>query len=77
MQNRPDLGAPASFTFPKPQRITVGGGTVVALDERFATVGSQDLRVEAGADRTVHRQVTLRTTHRAVSGTVKDCRTAP
>src|SRR5699024_7071890 len=31
-QTRPDLGAPASYTFPKPQRITVGGGTVVAID---------------------------------------------
>ena len=31
-QNRPDLGAPASYTFPKPQRVSVGGGTVVAID---------------------------------------------
>ncbi len=31
-QTRPDLGAPTSYTFPKPQRITVGGGTVVAID---------------------------------------------
>ncbi|WP_017584146.1 M16 family metallopeptidase [Nocardiopsis valliformis] len=31
-QTRPDLGAPASFTFPKPQRVSVGGGTVVAID---------------------------------------------
>ena len=51
--------------------------TVVALDERFATVGSQDLRVPSDGDRTVHRQVTLRTTHRAVSGTVTGCRAAP
>ncbi|RKS10489.1 putative Zn-dependent peptidase [Nocardiopsis sp. Huas11] len=29
---RPDIGTPASYTFPKPQRITVGGGTVVAID---------------------------------------------
>ncbi len=50
--------------------------TVTALDERFAVVGSQDLRIGTSADRTVHRQVTLRTTHRAVSGTVKDCRRA-
>ena len=50
--------------------------TVIALDERFGTVGAQDLRIESGGDRTVHRQVTLRTTHRAVSGTVKDCREA-
>ncbi|WP_159943030.1 MULTISPECIES: pitrilysin family protein [unclassified Nocardiopsis] len=31
-QNRPDLGAAASYTFPKPHRLTVGGGTVVAID---------------------------------------------
>ncbi|CAL9427531.1 hypothetical protein SUDANB121_01999 [Nocardiopsis dassonvillei] len=31
-QNRPDLGTPASYTFPRPERITVGGGTVVAID---------------------------------------------
>ena len=31
-QTRPDLGAPASYTFPEPQRITVGAGTVVAID---------------------------------------------
>ena len=31
-QTRPDLGAAASYTFPKPQRIRVGNGTVVAVD---------------------------------------------
>ncbi|WP_150244585.1 M16 family metallopeptidase [Nocardiopsis quinghaiensis] len=31
-QTRPDLGAAASYTFPKPRRVTVGGGTVVAVD---------------------------------------------
>ncbi|WP_028647563.1 pitrilysin family protein [Nocardiopsis sp. CNT312] len=31
-QTRPDLGAPASYSFPKPQRITVGGGRIVAVD---------------------------------------------
>lgn len=31
-QTRPELGAPASFTFPRPQRVHVGGGTVVAID---------------------------------------------
>ncbi|WP_017589157.1 M16 family metallopeptidase [Nocardiopsis ganjiahuensis] len=31
-QTRPDLGAPASYTFPQPQRIRVGGGTIVAID---------------------------------------------
>ena len=31
-QTRPDLGAVASYSFPKPQRVTVGGGTVVAID---------------------------------------------
>ena len=71
-----DARTVVDFDVRRPEGATVVC-TVVALDERFATVGSQDLRVEAGADRTVHRQVTLRTTHRAVSGTVKDCRTAP
>ncbi|OLT28837.1 peptidase M16 [Nocardiopsis sp. CNR-923] len=31
-QTRPDLGSPASYSFPVPQRVTVGGGTVVAVD---------------------------------------------
>lgn len=31
-QTRPDLGAAASYTFPKPQRVRVGNGTVVAVD---------------------------------------------
>ncbi|WP_435105541.1 M16 family metallopeptidase [Nocardiopsis synnemataformans] len=31
-KSRPDLGAVASYTFPKPRRLTVGGGTVVAID---------------------------------------------
>ncbi|MBR8744810.1 pitrilysin family protein [Nocardiopsis sp. MG754419] len=31
-QTRPDLGAVASYTFPKPQRVRVGNGTVVAVD---------------------------------------------
>ncbi|GAB3737123.1 M16 family metallopeptidase [Nocardiopsis nanhaiensis] len=31
-QTRPDIGAAASYTFPKPQRIRVGGGTIVAID---------------------------------------------
>ncbi|MBB6120763.1 M16 family metallopeptidase [Nocardiopsis algeriensis] len=31
-QTRPELGTPTSYTFPKPRRITVGGGTVVAVD---------------------------------------------
>lgn len=31
-QTRPALGAVPSYTFPKPQRLTVGGGTVVAVD---------------------------------------------
>ncbi|WP_150250655.1 M16 family metallopeptidase [Nocardiopsis deserti] len=31
-KSRPGLGAVASYTFPKPRRLTVGGGTVVAID---------------------------------------------
>lgn len=31
-QTRPDLGTAAPYTFPKPRRLTVGGGTVVAID---------------------------------------------
>ncbi|GAA4893472.1 M16 family metallopeptidase [Streptomonospora salina] len=41
LQTRPDLGAPTPYTFPKPRRLTVGGGTVVAIDvpgQAFASV---------------------------------------
>ncbi|GAA3753131.1 putative Zn-dependent peptidase [Spinactinospora alkalitolerans] len=32
LQPRPTLGAPSPYTFPKPRRLRVGGGTVVAID---------------------------------------------
>ncbi|TDQ46625.1 M16 family metallopeptidase [Actinorugispora endophytica] len=32
LQPRPVLGEPARYTFPKPQRVKAGGGTVVAID---------------------------------------------
>jgi hypothetical protein len=70
-----DATTVVDFDVRRPEGATVVC-TVTALDERFPVVGSQDLRVEAPGDRTVHRQVTLRTTHRAVSGTVKECRRA-
>ncbi|MEU4787745.1 pitrilysin family protein [Nocardiopsis alba] len=31
-QTRPDLGAASSYSFPKPERVRVGNGTVVAVD---------------------------------------------
>ncbi|GAA6526279.1 DUF4307 domain-containing protein [Intrasporangium sp. DVR] len=51
--------------------------TVHALSRDFAVVGSTDVPVElAGAD-SGRRQVTLRTTSRAVTGAVETCVTAP
>ncbi|GAB3457171.1 pitrilysin family protein [Streptomonospora sediminis] len=41
LQTRPVLGAPKSYAFPKPRRLSVGGGTVVAIDvpgQTFASV---------------------------------------
>ncbi|MFC3999657.1 M16 family metallopeptidase [Nocardiopsis sediminis] len=41
LQTRPVPGAPKPYTFPKPQRLRVGGGTVVAIDvpgQQFAAV---------------------------------------
>ncbi|QBI52702.1 M16 family metallopeptidase [Streptomonospora litoralis] len=41
LQTRPVLGDPASYAFPKPRRLAVGGGTVVAIDvpgQTFASV---------------------------------------
>lgn len=32
LQSRPVLGAPKPYTFPRPRRVQVGGGTVVAID---------------------------------------------
>lgn len=50
---------------------------VVALDERFGTVGARDFVLPRGPERAVHRVMTLRTTHRAVSADVKGCRFTP
>ncbi|MDA8370879.1 MAG: pitrilysin family protein [Nocardiopsaceae bacterium] len=41
LQSRPEPGAPQPYTFPKPRRLRVGGGTVVAIDvpgQRFAAI---------------------------------------
>ncbi|WP_046469965.1 M16 family metallopeptidase [Allosalinactinospora lopnorensis] len=32
LQSRPELGPPQPYTFPRPRRLSVGGGTVVAID---------------------------------------------
>lgn len=50
---------------------------VVALDERFAVVGTTPVQVPADGPQTVHREVTLRTTSRPVSADVKNCRATP
>lgn len=46
---------------------------VRALDQGFGVVGSLEVAVPASSERTVHRQVTVRTTTRAVTGTVRTC----
>lgn len=50
---------------------------VTALDEGFGTVGSTSVTVPASTDRSVHQRVTIRTTTRAVTGTVSTCTFAP
>ncbi len=47
--------------------------TVRALDSRFGTVGTVEVDVPAGPERSVSEQVTVRTTTRAVTGTVQRC----
>jgi len=47
--------------------------TVNALDQGFATVGTLEVAVPAGAGRAVHQQVTVRTASRAVTGVVVTC----
>jgi hypothetical protein len=47
--------------------------TVRALDQRFGVVGAVEVEVPAGPQRTVHQEVTVRTTSRAVTGTVQRC----
>lgn len=48
-QTRPKLGAPASFTFPRPQRVDVGAGTVVAIDVPGQSLASLRLVHQHGA----------------------------
>ena len=49
---------------------------VRALDARFGTVGTVEVAVPASRQASVHQRVTVRTTTRAVTGTVKDCQPA-
>jgi hypothetical protein len=46
---------------------------VRALDRSFGVVGVIDVSVPASQEASVHQQVTVRTTSRAVTGTVQDC----
>ncbi|MUL39917.1 insulinase family protein [Streptomonospora sp. PA3] len=48
LQTRPDLGAPEPYTFPKPRRLAVGGGTVVAIDVPGQTFAAVRLVHQAG-----------------------------
>jgi Domain of unknown function (DUF4307) len=47
---------------------------VQALDTTFGVVGVLDVAVPASAARSVHREVVVRTTSRAVTGVVDTCR---
>lgn len=47
--------------------------TVRALDKRFGTVGTVEVAIPAGPGTAVNRTVEIRTTTRAVTGTVKLC----
>ena len=47
--------------------------TVRALDKGFGVVGALEVDVAAGPQRSVHQVVTVRTTSRAVTGTVQRC----
>jgi hypothetical protein len=46
---------------------------VRALDQGYGTVGTVEVAIPASPERSVHRQVTVRTTTRAVTGVVKSC----
>ena len=46
---------------------------VQALDQGYATVGSVEVAIPESPEGSVHRQVTVRTTTRAVTGVVKSC----
>ena len=56
---------------PEGQAVTC---VVRALDQAFGTVGTLEVRIPASPEGSVHRQVTVRTTTRAVTGVVRDCR---
>jgi len=46
---------------------------VQALDRTFGVVGVVDVAVPASSERSVHREVVVRTTSRAVTGVVDTC----
>ena len=46
---------------------------VQALDKTFGVVGAVDVAVPASPERSVHREVVVRTTSRAVTGVVHSC----
>jgi uncharacterized protein DUF4307 len=56
---------------PEGQAVTC---VVRALDQAFGTVGTLEVQIPASPQGSVHRQVTVRTTTRAVTGVVRDCR---
>ncbi|MDQ2782997.1 DUF4307 domain-containing protein [Lapillicoccus sp.] len=47
--------------------------TVQAIDGHFTVVGTADIVIPPQGERTVHQQLTVRTTNRAVTGVVQDC----
>jgi hypothetical protein len=55
---------------PEGQAVTC---VVRALDQGFGTVGTVEVRIPASPEAAVHRQVTVRTTTRAVTGVVREC----
>ncbi len=71
-----DRGVTVSFdvTRPPEQPVTC---TVTAQDGTFAPVGSAQLVIPTGGERTTHHVVTVRTASRAVTGNVTDCVRTP
>ena len=59
---------------PEGQAVTC---VVQALDQAFGTVGTVEVRIPAPRSGSVHRQVTVRTTTRAVTGVVGTARAQP
>lgn len=57
-------------TRPPTQPVTC---TVTAQDGTFAAVGSAQLVIPTGGERTTHHEITVRTASRAVTGNVTDC----